>query len=578
MKVSGFNVENLTLLVLGCGLLLPALTGTHLVLLSPTDNAYVWNRSSVLAAMLLGYGTAFLGMSFWSLYLGTRRTSLRAEIFRHAGDVRALMQNDLLPALRRAFEPRQSVVWLLIVSCLGIALRAYFLAQPLRYDEAYTFLNFVNGHVLGLFEYPYPNNHVLHTIWVKLSTMIGGAHPWSIRLPAFIAGIASIPLMFCLARTLTKEGSGIFATVVTSVFPYLVLYSTLARGYSLVVFLALALIWVAAQTAQSPSIAASVILSLIAAFGVLTIPSAAFAVAGVFLWYASLLLINGNKLKRIVYEFVVPCGIMTATLSAVLYSPVFFVSNGIEPVIANDYVKALPTAAFLSRIYPHFADTLADFWRDIPGPVLALGAVLMALGAYGAAKKRDWPVLVLLPAVLSASVLLFLVKRAIPFPRTWIFLIPIAILLADAGWTYCIGMLPGKTRRSINHAITFAGAGYALFLMGANAIAKYPDTGAFPEAPRVAAYLKPLIKLGDEVHASVPADYPTYFYLWYNGLSDFRAKEHDSGEQTKYFVVQKSGYMETNPIQERIEGPVEKLIDIADAAVFRITPADEQSG
>jgi len=575
MKLPGLNVETVALFVLGCILLLSGGSGIHLFLLSPTDNAYLWNRSNVLAGMLLGYGAALVGMSFWSLYLATSGLSLAGEISRHASDVRALIRDHLLPPMRRAFEPGRALGWLFMVLCLGIAVRAYFLAQPVRYDEAYTFLNFVNGPLLPLFDYAYPNNHVLHTILMKLSTMLFGAHPASLRLPAFIAGIASIPLMFCLARTLSRDRSATFATVIIAVFPYLILYSTNARGYSIVVFLTLALIWVAAQTAQSPSIAASAVLSIIGAFGLLTIPSTAFAVAGVYLWYGCLLLINGTKLKRMACDFAVPCAVMTAGLTAFLYTPVIFVSNGIEPIIDNEYVKAQPSAEFFSRIYPHFAATLADFSRDIPGPVVILCLGLMAIGTYGAAKNRNWPVLLLLPAALAASTVLFFIKHAIPFPRTWIFLIPIAILQANAGLAYCLETFPGKPRRFINYGIVLAGACYALFLVSSNAMARYPDTGTFPEAPRIAGYLKPLIKEGDEVHASVPADYPTYFYLWYNGVRDFRAKEHDTGDAMKYFVVQKSGHFEPNAIQDRIDEPVQKIFDIRDAAIFRTRPAKE---
>jgi len=578
MRFPSSTLESTLFFFTGCSLLLLSVPEIHLSLLNPIDSAYLWERSSVLPALLIAYGVALVVLSFWSGYLASRGTGLVGEIVRHMSNAHALIRDDLLPALRRPFEPRWAAGGLLLVLCLGIAVRGYFLAQPLRYDEAYTFLKFVNGHVLRLFDYPYPNNHVLHTIFVKFSTMIWGSHPWSIRLPAFIAGIASIPLMFCLSRTLLRERSGTFAAVAISVFPYLVLYSVLARGYSTVVFLTLALIWVAARTAQSPSIAASAILSIIAAFGLLTIPSTAFAVAGVYLWYGCLLLINGNKVNRVINHFAAPCAVMTAGFAAVLYTPVIFVSKGIGPLLDNDYVKAQPTAEFLSEIYPHAAATLADFSRDIPGPILISFVALMVIGTYGAAKKCDWPVLLLLPAVFTASAILFFVKHAIPFPRTWIFLIPVAILLANAGWVYCLEGLPGKIQRSMNRGTILAGGVYALSLILSNAIAKYPDTGTFPEAPRIAGYLKALMKEGDEVYASVPADYPTYFYLWYNGLSDFRVKEDNDGDQTKYFIVQKGGYLEPNPIEDRIEAPVERLIDLSDAAVFRIKPAHDQSG
>jgi hypothetical protein len=75
---------------------------------------------------------------------------------------------------------------------------------------------------------------------------------------------------------------------------------------------------------------------------------------------------------------------------------------------------------------------------------------------------------------------------------------------------------------------------YALSLIASNAIAKYPDTGAFPEAPRIADSLEALMKEGDKVYASVPADYPTYYYLWYHRLRDFRVKESIKKESFRF--------------------------------------------
>ena len=159
-------------------------------------------------------------------------------------------------------------------------------------------------------------------------------------------------------------------------------------------------------------------------------------------------------------------------------------------------------------------------------------------------------------------------KHAIPFPRTWIFLIPVALILANAGWAHCVETLSDKTQRRFNRGIVFGGACYAVFLISTNAIVKYPDTGTFPEATRIAGYLKPLLEDGDKVHARVPADYPTYFYLWYYGASDFMADEDDSDDRTKFVVVQKSNYLRENMVAE----PVVKLIDLADAAVFQSAP------
>ena len=101
---------------------------------------------------------------------------------------------------------RQGILWLLLAMAVGTGVRGYYLSQPMRYDEAFSFLNFVHRGFPALFFYPLPNNHVLHSILVKAVTQVWGNSPASIRFTAFLAGIATMPLLFCLCRRLGKSG------------------------------------------------------------------------------------------------------------------------------------------------------------------------------------------------------------------------------------------------------------------------------------------------------------------------------------------------------------------------------------
>src|ERR1043166_4190289 len=58
-----------------------------------------------------------------------------------------------------------------ILTLLGAALRAMYLAQPMRYDESVTYLDYASQPwATALGSYTYPNNHVLHTALVKVAT------------------------------------------------------------------------------------------------------------------------------------------------------------------------------------------------------------------------------------------------------------------------------------------------------------------------------------------------------------------------------------------------------------------------
>ncbi len=569
LKARKLYPETALLFLIGCGLLFLSPAKVHLSLLSPIDNAYLWRRSSVVAALLASYGVIFLLLAISSYVASLKGSFLTERVLRHLSNAVAMLRADLLPAIRRCFLLRQNISWLFLVLGIGIAVRAYFLAQPMRYDEAYTFLNYINGDITRAFYYPIPNNHVLHTLLAKFSTLIWGAHPESIRLPAFLAGIASIPITFCLCRELLQGRSGVFAAASIAVFPYLILYSTNARGYSIIVFLSLALMLVGGRFSRKPSVEASAILSLIAAFGLMTIPSMAFPIAGIYLWLFCVYLLNGNPLKVVLREFVFPTAIMTVAFGAVLYSPVLFVTNGLQSLVSNEFVQAQPSEVFFSEVYAHFAETIADYTRDIPNALLIFCSILVVLGMYSAASQGNWAIFLLLPSLLGASAVLFIVKHAIPFPRTWIYMIPAILIVADAGWTYCIEKLSKPFRIFAVNLMLLAGASYAVFLISTNAIEKYPDTGNFAEALAVASYLESAMNHGDAVDGIVPVDYPTYFYLWYQNMGDIRPRR-DNPTQGKFYIVKKSAYS----IEETTEDRVVKVFEMDDAAIYKSLPEE----
>jgi hypothetical protein len=567
LKPRKFYPETALFFLIGCSLLLLSPAPIHLSLLSPVENGYLWRRSSVVAALFACYGTAFLFLATSSYQASLTGALLTQRALRGLAKAIVMLRLDLLPAMRHWCCSRQNISPLFLVLAIGIAVRAYFLAQPMRYDEAYTFMNYINGDFTRAFYYPIPNNHVLHTLLAKLSTSIWGAHPESIRLPAFLAGIGCIPLTFCLCRELIPGKSGLFASASMAVFPYLVLYSTNARGYSIIVFLTLALMLLGARFAKKLSVELSAMLSAIAAFGLLTIPSMAFSIAGVYLWLFCAHISNGNGFGRVLRGFVFPSAMMTLAFAAILYSPVVFVTNGLQSLVSNEFVQAQASEVFFSQVQAHFAGAVADYTRDIPPALSIFCVILVLVGMYGAAKRRNWQVFLILPSVLAAAAALLIVKHAIPYPRTWIYIIPLVLIVADAGWTYGMEKLTKPWRMAALNGMLCAGAFYAVSLISTNAIAKYPDTGNFSEARVVASFLESVITKNDAVDGIVPVDYPTYFYLWYEDMGDIRPRR-ERPELDRFYVVKKSDYS----IEETTRDKVVKVFEMDNAAIYKSLP------
>jgi hypothetical protein len=458
------------------------------------------------------------------------------------------------------------ISWLIIAMLIGTSIRGYFLSQPMRYDESYTFLNFVNGDFNRVFYYPLPNNHVLHSLLTKISTIIWGPHPVSIRFVAFLTGIASIPVVYIFSRTLKQ--SGLLASFAFAVFPYFVLYSTNARGYTLLVFLTLILALTGMLIVKQPSLLQTILFSLIAAFGMLTMPSMLFPIAGIYFWVFLLLLISGHTQKQQFYTFAVPCVLLTSLFTIILYIPVILASNGIQSIVANRFVKAQPWEEFLSQVYPHFQQTFIVFTRDIPNEFLLIAAILFVIGIGKAIQQKKWPILLIVPSILLTSGVIFIIKHKIPFARTWIYIIPFFILVADNGFTWVISISSDKIQFCIKIIIVGFSFYFALSLMSNNTIASYPDTGTFAEAELVAKFLKPMMSTSDKIHVRVPANYPVYYYMWYHQVP--RNKRGANLEsRIDYFVVKKNQYsIKTNT-------PLKVSLDIGNLTVYQSIKVDD---
>ena len=82
------------------------------------------------------------------------------------------MRRFLVDAVEPDLTVRTHWATLATVCVLGFGLRAAYLAQPIRYDEAATYLAFASRPVwLAVADYSYPNNHIFHTLLVKLSVV-----------------------------------------------------------------------------------------------------------------------------------------------------------------------------------------------------------------------------------------------------------------------------------------------------------------------------------------------------------------------------------------------------------------------
>lgn len=562
-KTPLITLENIAALLMSCGLLVISTPDICLKLTALTSNWQFWaKRVDILSRILKAYGIGMLAIAILGFICSRKGASLLLILKKHSKDTLSAVQEEIMPSIKDSLPSGQIIIWLMFALLTGIAVRGYFLTQPMRYDEAYTFLHFAKNDFLYCFYYPLPNNHVLHTILVRAVTLVFGGHPAVIRIPALLAGIGSIPLIFLLSRKL--GASGFFASLAIAVFPYLILYATNARGYTMLVFLTVALTFIGEHCIKAPSAAGSTLFALIASAGMLTMPSMAFPIAGIYGWVVCMLFMHGVTARDTLVKFAMPCGLLTFIFTAILYTPVIAVSNGTHPIVANKYVQPQLWHEFLSQLYPHALETLTDFSRDIPEPVLYICMMLVVVGIYGCIRKRTWDLLMLLPWIVVGSAALFFKTHRIPYTRNWIYLIPFILLLADSGFSYIVEKTPHRIRLAANLIVLIGGLVFAASLISKDAITAYPDTGNFQEAPAAAKYLKAIITAQDKIRVRTPANYPLYYYFWYYGVPEQRAGKR-SAKSKEFFIVEKSQYS----LKDMTNKPVITLLDTDTMAIYR---------
>ena len=423
---------------------------------------------------------------------------------------------------------------LLAVIAAGVLVRLPFLDRAVIHDEAYTVETWASGSLrYAVEDYHLPNNHIFHTLLVRVVFNTLGSQPWMVRLPAFLAGALLIPLGYAFARRLYGQPAGILAAGLIAASPILADYSTNARGYTLFMLFSLLVFWLAAGLLRRKNLAGWVLLILSAGLGFWTVPMMLYPFGGACAWIFLSALDDreaarayGGPWGLIKYLFV--AGVSSGLLALLLYAPVLR-SSGADALFNNQFVASLPWTDFWPTL---FQSRLPETWGEwargwgLPLALLLAAGVLASLVVH----RRESAYRVhLLPAILLFVVLVLLYQHPNPWPRVWSYLYPLGYVWAAAGLLGVLKLLRlGRMQRwllpSASAALVLAG----LLISGSRALRECPAFNCpVGEEESVVLYLKPLLKETDLVLVESPSDAPVWYYFRQNGLSkDLFRKDH----------------------------------------------------
>ena len=107
-------------------------------------------------------------------------------------------------------------------------------------DEIYSLLDSFRPPLSTVLTvYPGDTQHPLYSVLANISHSVFGESAWSVRLPAMMFGVASVPLLYALGERVAGDREALLASGLLAVSYHHVWFSQNARGYTMLAFWAL---------------------------------------------------------------------------------------------------------------------------------------------------------------------------------------------------------------------------------------------------------------------------------------------------------------------------------------------------
>ena len=314
---------------------------------------------------------------------------------------------------------------------LSIALRLPTLGSPLIEDEAISFNRYIDVPWKDLvFYYHDTNQHTLFLLLSKFSIWMFGESEIIFRLPSFLAGVLSIPLIYRLGLLIKipRSSALISALLMGLSWPHLK-YSLEGRGYTLTIFLVLLATYSTVQYLNSSRwVWGSVLIGSGFAM-VMTLPSNLFFLCGLAVFIVIAGYLESKEIKssiKNISKSSTPFLIMFALVG--VYFLVIY--EGLK--IGKHFYNQLLTEAQIGNI----AELLVAPWGFWMYLFFALGIWRLRL-----AKGK-----ILLLSVVIVPIVLTLLTGVVGFARTYVYWLPFVLLLSAYGMTEVFFAVLKQTR------------------------------------------------------------------------------------------------------------------------------------
>lgn len=417
---------------------------------------------------------------------------------------------------------RTECVSLAIISCLGLAARLMLLNRSVEYDEAYTVMAFARSPFRFLIsDYHVPNNHIFHSLLVRVALLLLGSQPWQIRMPVLIAGMLLIPFVYWLGRALHGSDVGCLSAAIVAFLPHLVQRSVAARGYVIVALLTVMAFLLVCYLLRRRNLFAWSLLVMLCAIGFYTVPIMLFPFGFLSLWMLmSTLVLGESPYSRSAWILhVVVFVIATVLVTAILYSPVVLVS-GFSRFFPSSGVLASQTLGDLLDGLPYLASAVVREWFDrlspVWPPIFLVGMLLSGVRGSTPPKHRLHTAIAFFPAIL----ILLLAIRPNPLSRIWLWAIPFGAIWVSSGLGIVLQGIQGTARGRVLSVILLVCvvSGLAVNALQTSRDRVIKNDVEFPAAERVAALLAQVLTPKSVIAVDYGWDAFVWYYLYLQGI------------------------------------------------------------
>ncbi len=341
---------------------------------------------------------------------------------------------DLNPYLPRGWE----LAVLLVICSAALAGRLFFINQPIDYDEAYSFTEFAQHSFQQVIsDYHVPNNHVFHTILMRVSFLLFGAAPWAIRMPVLLAGLALIPVAYLLAKRIYGISVALIAASLVAAAPILIYYSVTARGYILVSLFTILVLTLGFYLIRHRNLFAWILLIVFITLGFYTLPIMLYPFGILLTWLVMRVLLGdlGSEYPslRNWLKYIITASFIAGLFTILCYLPIFLKNGVLNFFNGATVVNSLSLSVFLAS-FPARLNDLLNNWRFRTPPfieTILIAGLFISLFVHRAVSKVRVP---LQAAVLLFLSLILLVQRPNSMPRIWLWLLPLCLIFSAAGF------------------------------------------------------------------------------------------------------------------------------------------------